>query len=147
MSKYWSSKSRTRSVQSKCYFHHIFSCLSTHFMLYYAYQTSFHWILTVSIVWGFYRWNCNYKTLYKKRACHYGVNNCGLSSRLLNSCNSETWISPTTCTHYWNISLWQHMSRGIKSSFRFPIHVVPSRLCIMCISQICTPNLIPTLWR
>ena len=34
-----------------------------------------------------------------QRACHYVVINCGLSSRLIYPCNSETFISTTTFTH------------------------------------------------
>ena len=54
------------------------------------------------------------KNIYKKIACHDGVINCRISSRILHSCNLETCILPTTSTHSWNVSLWQHSSRGIQ---------------------------------
>ena len=54
------------------------------------------------------------KKLYHKRARHDRVINCGLSLRLLHSRNSKNCISPTTCTHSWNASLWQHVPRGIQ---------------------------------
>ena len=48
-----------------------------------------------------------------------GVMHFGLSSRLLHYCNSETCISPTTCTDSWKPSLRQHTLRGIQAPFIF----------------------------
>ena len=114
--------------------------ISTHCMMYCACQMSFQWKETVSIVWVFYRWNCYWKTVYQKRACHNGVINCGLSSRLLHSCNSENCISPSTCIYYWDISLWKHAPRGIQELFIFKIFVVLLWLFSKCSSQIYTPD-------
>ena len=39
------------------------------------------------------------KSFIQKRACHYGVINSGIPSRIIHFFNTETYISPTTCTH------------------------------------------------
>ena len=76
ISMYWLSKSISRSAQFQCHPKNKFSCVLPNYTLYYLCQMSFKWKEAVSIVWGFYRLNYNWKTLHKKRCCNYGDINC-----------------------------------------------------------------------